>query len=268
LIPDILPSDILPSDIRCAFFDIDGTLVSTRTHRMSQSTKNALACLRERGVRCCIASGRPRYQLQPCVEDAFDAYVLLSGQLCFDSDGVYLKNPIPPASVAGVVDQCERGLYDILVLEESRSYVSRLSDRVLEAGRNANLDYAEGDIEQALSDEVYQFCAFLGPEDEHVITDSIGGVATTRWCDVFCDVIPATGGKPEGVRATLDRFGLTCDQAIAFGDGDNDASMLECVGVGVAMGNGTPGAKAAADVVTDDTDDDGIWNACVRLGLV
>lgn len=258
----------MPSQIKAAFFDIDGTLVSTRTHRMSQSTRNALACLRERGIKCCIASGRPRYQLQPCVEDAFDAYVLLSGQLCFDGDGVYLKNPIPPAAVAEVLSQCEAGLYDVLVLEETCSYVSALSPRVLEAGRNANLTYTVGDIRRGLTHDVYQFCAFQDPSADHLITESVEGVATTRWCDVFCDVIPATGGKPEGVKATLERMSLTLDEAVAFGDGDNDASMLAAVGCGVAMDNGTPGAKAAADLVTTSVDDDGIWNACVRLGLV
>jgi hydroxymethylpyrimidine pyrophosphatase-like HAD family hydrolase len=44
--------------------------------------------------------------------------------------------------------------------------------------------------------------------------------------------------------------------------------MLETAGIGVAMGNGTDTAKQAADYVTTDMFDDGIWNACEALGLI
>ena len=36
--------------IKAAFFDIDGTLLSFKTHAMPESTKHALRALRERGV--------------------------------------------------------------------------------------------------------------------------------------------------------------------------------------------------------------------------
>ena len=33
------------------------------------------------------------------------------------------------------------------------------------------------------------------------------------------------------------------------------------------MGNAVPELKARADLITTAVDDDGIWNACVELGL-
>ena len=35
----------------------------------------------------------------------------------------------------------------------------------------------------------------------------------------------------------------------------------------VAMGNATPQLKERADLVTTDVEHDGIWNACLQLGL-
>jgi hypothetical protein len=35
----------------------------------------------------------------------------------------------------------------------------------------------------------------------------------------------------------------------------------------VAMGNAEPELKTKADLVTTDIDRDGIWNACLQLGL-
>ena len=111
-------------------------------------------------------------------------------------------------------------------------------------------------------------CAFVEPEDEHLVTDANPYVFTARWCDDFCDVMPVGGGKPVGVRAMCERHGIALSEAIAFGDGGNDISMLRCVGTGIAMGNAREGVKEAADMVTTSVDDDGIWNACRELGLV
>ena len=48
------------------------------------------------------------------------------------------------------------------------------------------------------------------------------------------------------MRAVLQHFGFTKEEAIAFGDGVNDIEMLEAVGTGVAMGNAKDEIKAHA----------------------
>lgn len=47
-----------------------------------------------------------------------------------------------------------------------------------------------------------------------------------------------------------------------------DKHNIRAAGTGVAMGNAIPELKAVADLVTDNVGDNGIWNACVRLGLI
>ena len=253
--------------IKAAFFDIDGTLLSFKTHKLAASTKSALIELRSRGVKCFIASGRPEYQLPPCIRhgfdgfDGFDAYVTFTGSCCYDAEGTYFEVPIPDDDVRTVVGQVKKGLYEALVLRKDRAFVTRHTPEVCAVEKNAGLVYDEDDIERALEGDVIQFCAFLPPEDEHIVTDAATGVLTTRWCDYFCDVVPANSSKPAGIRATLERYGIAPEESIAFGDGGNDASMLQMCGIGVAMGNASPDAIAAADYVTDDVDHDGIARA-------
>ena len=55
---------------------------------------------------------------------------------------------------------------------------------------------------------------------------------------------------------------------MAFGDSENDASMLRTAGIGVAMGNATPEALASADYVTDDAEKDGIYNALRHFEII
>ena len=44
--------------------------------------------------------------------------------------------------------------------------------------------------------------------------------------------------------------------------------MLRFTGISVAMGKGAEKAKEAADIVTDDIDEDGWANAFKKLGLI
>lgn len=55
-----------------------------------------------------------------------------------------------------------------------------------------------------------------------------------------------------------EKFGISPDEIVAFGDGSNDTKMLETVGMGVAMANAMPKVKAAADTITDSNDEDGV----------
>ena len=47
-----------------------------------------------------------------------------------------------------------------------------------------------------------------------------------------------------------------------------DLSMFELCAYNVAMGNGGPEIKAAADYITDDVNSDGLYNAFRYLGLI
>lgn len=262
--------------IQAAFFDIDGTLLSNRTdHVIPQSTKDALVELRRRGVKCCICSGRPKAQLPWCIRDGFpgfeggfDAYVVLTGSLCYDAQGVYADTPIDHETAERFADLVDGGLFDCLTLDSEGAFANRDSEKVYELTRMVAYDYPIQDIHEMLKRPIYQFCAFLPPERQHIVEDVMTDCIVTRWCDLFCDIVPANSSKPAGVQATLDHFGIPDAETIAFGDGGNDATMLQYCTVGVAMGNGGAEAKAAADYVTDDIDQDGIAKALRHFGLI
>ena len=50
--------------VKAVFFDIDGTLVSFNTHKIPQSTLNAIGLLRDKGIKVFIATGRSWRQMQ------------------------------------------------------------------------------------------------------------------------------------------------------------------------------------------------------------
>ena len=74
--------------------------------------------------------------------------------------------------------------------------------------------------------------------------------------------------KVKGTQLFLDKFGISPDELMAFGDNNNDIEMLKFAKIGVALGEGTDKVKAAADYVTTGIDDDGVYNALKHYELI
>ena len=70
---------------------------------------------------------------------------------------------------------------------------------------------------------------------------------TQAWCD-----------KGKSLLWYAQQQNIALDEIIAFGDNDNDAGMLQMVGKGIAMGNGSVLAKACADCVIGHNNTDAI----------
>ena len=58
---------------------------------------------------------------------------------------------------------------------------------------------------------------------------------------------------------------LSPTQIAAFGDGDNDADMLEYAGCGIAVANASPACMAAADQTTLDYRKDGVAHGIYHI---
>jgi Cof subfamily protein (haloacid dehalogenase superfamily) len=73
--------------------------------------------------------------------------------------------------------------------------------------------------------------------------------------------------KGEALSYLCSLLNVRREETLACGDNDNDIAMIEYAGIGVAMGQGTEGAKAAADFVTLSNDEDGVAHAIEKFVL-
>jgi hydroxymethylpyrimidine pyrophosphatase-like HAD family hydrolase len=80
-------------------------------------------------------------------------------------------------------------------------------------------------------------------------------------------VVPLGISKATGVDEVAAPLGIAAGDVVAFGDMPNDIPMLLWAGLGVAMGNAHPEAKAAADEVTTPNSDDGLARVLERWWL-
>lgn len=71
--------------------------------------------------------------------------------------------------------------------------------------------------------------------------------------------------KGEALRLLCEHLGFGLENAMAFGDGLNDLTMVRDAGVGVAMANALSEVRAAARLVTLSNDEDGVAATIERL---
>ncbi len=256
--------------VKAIFFDVDGTLVSFRTHAISPAVLDALGRLREQGVLLFLSTGRHPLMLDGVrAAFPFDGYITLSGQYCFCGDQVLRSQPMEPRAVEQLVAAALTGAFSCIFLERQELYLNLANQFTARFMEQLHLPMPPvADPRRALGREVYQAIAFLTRDNQSLLLDRAPELETTRWHPDFLDVIPRGGGKDLGMDALLDHFGLRPEQAMAFGDGENDLSMLVHAGVGVAMGSASGAVKRRADYVTGTVDEDGVVSALRQFGLL
>ena len=256
--------------IKAVFFDIDGTLVSFKTHRVPDSAKRAIAALRAKGVRVFIASGRQLLAINNLEDLQFDGYVTLNGGYCIVGEQVIYKHSMPSEDMVSLVQYMEeRENFPCIFVHENAFCINYTDERTDEVFRLLNFPQPPTlPLREAATGDIFQLVAFFTKEQEKAIMAVMPHCEATRWNPLFSDVIPKGSSKQVGVDKMLDYFGISLDESMAFGDGGNDVLMLKHVGIGVAMGNAEDEVKRAADYVTDAVDEDGVEKALRHFGVI
>lgn len=262
----------MKNDIKAVFFDIDGTLVSFKTHQVPQETKDAIRRLREQGIKVFVATGRMLRMVDVLNDIEFDGYITYNGSLCVDSakENVIFKNTVPQDELEALVERLKWDDFPVSFMCRDEMYVNRLEEIVLRVAKVVEVvPPVERPVEEIIKEDVYQLCIYVDePHLQRIISETLPGCVGMRWIEYFADVNVKGMNKQLGIDRMLEHFGIPLECAMAFGDGGNDIPMLRHVPYGVAMGNANDEVKAAAAYVTSDVDDGGVVKALEFYGLL
>lgn len=261
-------------DIKAVFFDIDGTLVSFKTHKVTQSNIEVLDALRRKGVKVFISTGRMLKMTSVLNEIEFDGYIANNGATCYDSAKKMLfGRTLPKKELYAIRERLLRPdlpPFAVSFMASDDYYINCPSDVAEEIARVVGVAPPTlCSIDEIAEMDIYQMCIYLkGKPLDDLMKDWLTGCCAAVWNPLFADVNEKGITKAYGIDKLLEVFGLDLSQTLSFGDGGNDIPMLEHTAISVCMGNADEEVRAASDYVTETVDEDGVAKALVRLGIL
>jgi len=277
------------------FFDVDGTLVDVRLAReyIPESTIKAIQETRQKGNLCFLCTGRSKAEIYPYIlEVGFDGIIGAGGGFVEIGDKMLYHKKVSKDSIHHVVDFFEQNQFDFYIESNGGLYASqhlvprleRITYGDLQNDPEARRKKAETpshfipSLKQGYDlhrDDVNKIC-FL--EKKGFPFDKIYEEFKDEFNVIHCTV-PSFGDdsgelsvigvdKASAIETLIHHLNIPRENTYAFGDGLNDADMLEFCQYGIAVGNAKEGLKAIADEVTDDIAEDGIYHSMKKHELI
>ena len=257
-----------PYDVKLVAVDMDGTFARSDYTYDIPRFKAILDRMKEVGCQFVVASGNQYYQLRSLFPNYYNelSFVAENGAFVKDKEDLVFSADISRKAIVTTLQllkkypdvknvmcgldsaYCERGTVSDEFFELTSKYYHRLK---------------WVDDFSLVNDKILKFAPTV-PEEK-----------TDEYCEIFRDnlkglLIPTSSGhgsvdlivpnchKASGLKRLVQRWNITSDQCVAFGDGNNDLEMLSYCGKGYAMDNAPDNVKKIADYVCPSNDDDGV----------
>lgn len=259
---------------KCVFSDLDKTLLATGSV-LSEYTKETIEMLTSRGIEFIPSSGRAFNSLP---KDLFSVKGL---KYCVTSNGVTVNSMTDGTPLSTMcIPQDE--------IDALHSFLGGMDVAIeyfVEGQGYGNRDYYEhpekykgylpermpyyhstrkplNNVEEFLAANKAKIEAFDILAEPSLISDldvklrkEFPELYLTHSENYLIEISHADSGKHRGMERCCRILGIQPEQCIAFGDAANDMEMLGTAGLGIAVANASQECKAAADFVSDFTND-------------
>lgn len=262
------------------FTDLDGTLLNNDS-LVSDKTKAFLDDFLAAGNRLILSSGRPKDSVLEVKNNAglTQPGILLicsNGTQVYDCDSkqTIMEKRLPLPYISYLQQQAAKYHVHIQTYRENAVVTPANDDEIAFYCRRIHLPLVVSpDLTDALTEGPYKMLAIslddynrLEAFRQGISEWAQGKIQTIYSSDMYLELFRHDAGKGNAVRFVCDHLGVPLSDAYAAGDADNDISMLEAAGCGIAMANASDKVKQAADVVTElDNDRDGLADMMKKL---
>ena len=256
------------------FFDIDGTLLSETTHLIPDSTKLALKEARKNGHLLFINTGRASSNIDSYIKELdFDGYVcgcftyiefrnkeLFSRTLDNEFTKELVKN-IRDCKLDGIIESKTATYYDDFIygpeVKEIKEHHLLKNGQVIKSFDEENMDCDKFVIWYNDESDFNKFHDIYKNDFDFIHRDVN-----------FYEIVPKGYSKASGIEFLIKVLDIPYENTYAVGDSTNDLSMLQYVKNSIAMGNSNPILFDIVSYITDDIEEDGIYNALKHYSLI
>ena len=255
---------------KCLVLDMDDTLVND-DNIITPKIKVTLIKFQEDGYILVLASGRP---LQGMLKDAYDLELDKFGSYLISFNGATItrmndmetifKKHIELEDQNALLDYFKEKGLAALTYHDGKIMISEENDYThIEAELTGMpMEYNAAFFEN-LDEPMLKFIGVGSPDIVKPLESQLGG-KFGQYCnaitskDFYLEVFHEVVSKGATLHQLANILDIGMHDIVAVGDGNNDITMIEEAGIGVAVENATDRLKAAADDITKSNNDEGV----------
>lgn len=266
------------------FFDIDGT-IKPYGQKIPDSTKNTIRKLQKNGHKVFLATGRRKNEIGSimCELDIKSA-VCAGGATVIIDNKVEKDEYFSEENLRNILNDCKIHKIIMISVGEGICYTSYKGIKIkpyvflmklYSKSRKFKIGSVEGCAETNYTDiKVLKEDDFLKQPTQKLIflnSREISKVKSLKNYTVYNERLWKSiefDFKEKGIDYIKNKYDVSMDDIIVFGDGINDIGMFKYADNAIAMGNSCLEIKKTASFVTRKSNEDGIEYACRHFGWI
>lgn len=271
--------------IKVIVLDIDGTLLADNQQLLA-STIDSLLTAQKKGIKIVLASGRPHRGMEALADalemDRYAGFIVsYNGAKVtnWQTKEVIFNQGLSVEAGRNILEHLKQ--FDVIPMIEKDAYmfvndvfndlvrVPHLNNiSIIEyESRGGNFKLQEIEDLAAYVDFELNKILIAGQPDylqanyQKISEPFLDQTNASFSAPVYYEMTAKGIDKAKALEATLLPLGIEPHHIIAFGDGENDLTMLQYAGTSVVMENANDKVKQHADFITKSNNEDGIYHA-------
>jgi hypothetical protein len=275
-----LLDSLVPSQIKAAFFDIDGTLVN-RDHAISSQTRHAISELKRRNITVALATGRPYFGATNIMSE-----LEVNGPSLFYSGALIVEphqgkplfsKAIEPKILQTLIEEVSQKKLYCELYTQTDYYINQANKFA-----DIHTEYLRVSPKIISFDELLEtqpilkvgFTVERGSPEETSLYETLARFSTLHLATaagashphlLWGSATHKDASREKAFKFLTSLMNISPQEVVAFGDGESDIPFLKLAGFGIAMGNSPESVKNAAPIVTKSVDEEGVQYAISRL---
>ena len=263
---------------KAVFTDMDGTLLR-EDHTVSHTTKKTIQKLINKGILVIPISARPLHGMLHITDTIFPQdipVVSLNGGYIYHNGSIIYQIDVSIPEAEGINKLAEKHPVSAMYYSQMEWYANANTSAVRKEQKITPVAVIIQPFEKTIAtwektnagpNKILiagEPALILNVEKE--LLEQFGkDLNIYKSQPKYVEVMNHAASKTNAMQFIMKMYGLKKDEVIAIGDNYNDKGMIEFAGLGVAMGNAPEEIKAAADIVTDSNNSDGVAKALEKL---
>lgn len=261
--------------IKLIAIDMDGTLLNEH-HLVTEQVKKAIKQASDTGIKIVLCTGRPVHAVYEYLkeldmpQDEEDYVISLNGTVVQKTTTweIVYSHELEHRHLKQAEQLIEPFEMNFTYFDEKDYYYTGEPTQMLQFDADLlGMEAIQLPIDKLPQDLTIFKAMYVAEETElDRLSSSLPAFISENFYPIrslsyVLELLPKNANKGEALTGLATKLGITMDEVMAIGDGENDIDMMKVAGTSVAMGNAVDSIKQLAKYITKSNNEDGVAHA-------